>query len=400
MDSLGSWDMNEYRRIGSFAKPITRKNLDKSSSTDVYSVTKYNGFVRSLDYFKKQVFSRDLSTYKIVKKGEFAYSTIHLDEGAIGLLRDDEALISPMYTVFEVDKSVDIFYIDHLISSDFLLNKYALIGQGSINRRKSIPFSSFADLELRIPSLGEQKKIAEILTGIDTLIKKINVEIKKIQILKKGIIKKFLKEGTNQINIQNVDSKNIPLNWKIFKLGEICKFTQGVQIPLNQTTRKEQTGFIRYLYINDFSSDDKKLFIRNDFPSKIVKKKDLVMANTGHTAGTIFRGKEGVLSNNAFKISFPNVINSDYLYYYLSTEEYWLDVRRIFNTAGQPHVGHGNIANIKFLCPPLEEQEKIVSIINSIELNLTKKYHKVSKLISTKKSLIKELISDGKRVII
>ena len=108
--------MNELRRIGSFANSITRKNLDEDSSADVYSVTKYDGFVRSLDYFKKQVFSRDLSTYKIVRKGEFAYSTIHLDEGAIGLLEDEEALISPMYTVFQVDKSVDIFKTNRGIS--------------------------------------------------------------------------------------------------------------------------------------------------------------------------------------------------------------------------------------------------------------------------------------------
>ena len=108
--------MNEFRRIGSFAKLVTRKNRNNNSSADVYSVTKYDGFVRSLDYFNKQVFSRDLSTYKIVKKGEFAYSTIHLDEGSIALFKEDEALISPMYTVFKVDESVDNVYLDCLLS--------------------------------------------------------------------------------------------------------------------------------------------------------------------------------------------------------------------------------------------------------------------------------------------
>ena len=118
--------MNEFRKIGTFAKSVSRKNLDRVSSADVYSVTKYDGFVRSLSYFKKQVFSRDLSTYKIVRKGEFAYSTIHLDEGAIGRFQDNEALISPMYTVFEVDESIDIFYLNYLLSSDLLLNSLTL----------------------------------------------------------------------------------------------------------------------------------------------------------------------------------------------------------------------------------------------------------------------------------
>ena len=258
--------------------------------------------------------------------------------------------------------------------------------------RSKLNQAELRQIKIAFPPIPEQKKIAEILTGVDTVITKINLEIKKFEILKKGIIKKLLKEGINQNN----DSKNIPLNWEIFKLGEICNFTQGVQIPLDKTIRQDQTGFIRYLYINDFSSDKKKLFVENKFPTKIINKNDLVMANTGHTAGTIFRGKEGVLSNNAFKLSFSNIINSDFLYYYLSTEEYWSQVRRMFNIAGQPHVGHGNIANIKILLPSLKEQEKIVSIINSIELNLTKKNQKVSSLMSTRKSLMQDLLSGKK----
>lgn len=51
----------------------------------VYSVTKHAGFVPSLEFFKKQVFSRDVTGYKVVAPGDFAYATIHLDEGSIGI---------------------------------------------------------------------------------------------------------------------------------------------------------------------------------------------------------------------------------------------------------------------------------------------------------------------------
>jgi type I restriction enzyme S subunit len=57
--------------------------------------------VPSLEYFKKQVFSRELRTYTIVEPGEFAYATIHLDEGSIGIC-PERCLISPMYTAFRV----------------------------------------------------------------------------------------------------------------------------------------------------------------------------------------------------------------------------------------------------------------------------------------------------------
>ena len=130
--------MNESCKISSFAKVVNRKNKNLESKADVYSVTKYDGFVRSLDYFKKQVFSRDLSTYKVVRKGEFAYSTIHIDEGAIAFLDEEEALISPMYTVFKVDESIDPLYLIQLLTSDVLISKYKVIGQGSLNRENRL----------------------------------------------------------------------------------------------------------------------------------------------------------------------------------------------------------------------------------------------------------------------
>ena len=261
----------------------------------------------------------------------------------------------------------------------------------------NLQLNEYLNERIFCPPLSEQKKIVEILSGIDEMIYKINLAIKKLQNLKKATLQKLLRVGINHISFKNSVSGEIPECWNVCRLGQICEFTQGVQIPLDQTIREQKSGFIRYLYIKDFSSDKKKLFVENKFPKKIISKNDLVMANTGHTAGTIFYGKEGVLSNNAFKISTHKKVNKDYLYYYLSTDEYWLEIRRLFNTAGQPHVGHSNIANIKVLFPPLEEQEKIVSIVKSIELNLSKKNAKALQLIYLKKSLMQDLLSGRKR---
>ena len=122
------------------------------------------------------------------------------------------------------------------------------------------------------------------------------------------------------------------------------------------------------------------------------------MANTGHTAGTIFKGKIGVLSNNAFKISSSYKIHSEYLYHFLSTDDYWLRIGRLFNTAGQPHVGHGNIAKLLFSCPPIDEQKKITSVFHRIEENIICKKRKLAQTQALKKSLMQDLLTGKKRV--
>ena len=65
--------------LGEVIRP-SGSRANGSEAYPVYSVTKHAGFVPSLEYFKKQVFSRDKSGYRVVKPGDFAYATIHLDD--------------------------------------------------------------------------------------------------------------------------------------------------------------------------------------------------------------------------------------------------------------------------------------------------------------------------------
>lgn len=135
----------------------------------MYAVTKHAGFVPSLEYFKKQVFSRNTSGYKRVRAGQFAYATIHLDEGSIGIAPTN-CLISPMYTVFEPDASkVDPGYLLRFMKSPLALMQYPRFGKGTVHRRKAISLDALAGLEVPLPRLEEQRRIAAILDDADSL---------------------------------------------------------------------------------------------------------------------------------------------------------------------------------------------------------------------------------------
>ncbi|WP_344738845.1 restriction endonuclease subunit S [Microbacterium awajiense] len=121
------------------------------------------GFVPSAEYFKKQVFSSDISTYKVVHEGQFAYATIHLDEGSIGVA-PTTCVISPMYTVFSVDEArVAPDYLIRFLKSPRALASYPRLGRGTAERRKSISLDALGRLEVPLPPLPEQRRIAAIL---------------------------------------------------------------------------------------------------------------------------------------------------------------------------------------------------------------------------------------------
>ena len=151
-------------RLDSLVEEVNTRAGTKHSYP-VLSVTKHNGFVRSSSYFKKRVFSEDTSGYKLVEPGQFAYSTIHLDEGSIGYLENSEAgVISPMYKVFRLKVGEDIIhpsFLYRILKSEALVEKYRTLGNGSIKRRKSISFNKFGAISIPIPPRPIQGKVVE-----------------------------------------------------------------------------------------------------------------------------------------------------------------------------------------------------------------------------------------------
>ncbi|TVS22987.1 hypothetical protein EKI50_04395 [Corynebacterium sanguinis] len=156
MNKTNDWPMVE---LGELVKKTNETKGD--SDIPVYSVTKHSGFVS--DYFKKDVHSKDQSKYKVVNEGEFAYATIHLDEGSIGIA-PEKAAVSPMYTTFRIaSPDVDPQFLLRFLKSNVALSQYAILGTGSIERRKNINFEAFSRLTVPLPPLAEQQRIAEML---------------------------------------------------------------------------------------------------------------------------------------------------------------------------------------------------------------------------------------------
>ncbi len=180
-----------FTRLGDFAKEVSRRAVS-GTNLPVYSVTKHQGFVPSLEYFKKQVFSRDTKGYKMVAAGELAYATIHLDEGSIGVC-PEPSLISPMYTVFSVEEAkADASYLERFLKSPKALSVYSTLGKGSVHRRAAISFSRLAELSVPLPPLPEQRRIAAILDKADALRAKRREAIAKLdQLLQSVFLEMF-----------------------------------------------------------------------------------------------------------------------------------------------------------------------------------------------------------------
>ena len=190
------------------------------TSHPVYSVTKHNGFVPSSEYFKNQVYSRELAAYKRVIKGDFAYATIHLDEGSIGIAPAD-GLISPMYTVFRPKvQLVEPNYLLRYLKSPAALAQYPRFGKGSVHRRKSISLEALGKLPIPLPSLEEQRRLAAMLDAADSITVKRRGVLTHLDSLAKSAMAHFLADANGrECRLRELVDRDDRLNYGVVQPG-------------------------------------------------------------------------------------------------------------------------------------------------------------------------------------
>lgn len=185
----GEWREMHIRDV---AKEVSIRNKSDKQLT-VLSCTKYDGLVPSLEYFGRKIFADDVSTYKIVPKNHFAYATNHIEEGSIGYQEIlDEALISPMYTVFKTNGTVNDTFFFRLLKSHPLVYQYQNRMEGSIDRRGGLRWDAFSIIKIKLPSIEEQTAIAHVLQVADKEISLLKAKAEKLREQKKGLMQQLL----------------------------------------------------------------------------------------------------------------------------------------------------------------------------------------------------------------
>ncbi|MET0106065.1 MAG: restriction endonuclease subunit S [Sedimenticola sp.] len=150
--------------IGKVAAEVSDRNAG-GDALPVLACSKHVGFVNSLEYFKKKVYSDDLTNYKIIRRGQFGFPSNHIEEGSIGLQSIcDAGVVSPIYTVFEINESqVDAGFLFKVLKTEHYRQRFAAATNASVDRRGSLRWKGFRAIRIPLPSLKEQQAISAVL---------------------------------------------------------------------------------------------------------------------------------------------------------------------------------------------------------------------------------------------
>ncbi len=343
----------------------------------VYSVTNSHGFVPSTDYFSKEVYSKDLSNYKIVSRGMIAYNPSRVNVGSLAVQNaEDKVIVSPLYVVFSVDESELMpEYVSYFLHSERGIKEIVAHTSGSV--RDSLKFSALQDIEINICSLNEQAHIVSLLQKIERIIEKRRLVLVKIDdLVKSQFIEMF--EGKNYRVIAIGDefkttSGGTPARSDNYENGVIPWMTSG---EVSQGLIYEVKGRITEQGYNASSA-------------KWMPINTVVVAMYGATAGQVGLLKIATTTNQAVCGIMPSEkFNPLFLYYAVKNQKEWM----VAQSAGgaQPNISQAVIRRMRVPCPPKEEQNRFAHFAEQTDKSKFRIKQSLEKLETLYKALLQK----------
>ena len=254
-----------YRLLGDFIQPVDERNRDLRIDY-LLGVSISKQFIPSI----ANIVGTDLSSYKIVRTGQFAYGPVTSRNGekiSIALLRDNDCIISSSYTVFEVvnKNELDPEYL-MLWFSRPEFDRYArYMSHGSV--REIFDWDELCKVELPVPSIDKQRSIVK---AYQTITERIELK-RRINDNLEATAMSLYKSWFIDYEPFDLDDEGLPVGWCKEKLNDkLSTSTQSIN------PQKMDCDFVWHYSIPAY--DNEKLPSK-DTPSSILSNKYIVPQN-------------------------------------------------------------------------------------------------------------------------
>lgn len=273
-------------------------------------------------------------------------------------------------------------FLPFFLQSDMFMERAIEISVGSLS--PTINWKTLRVQEFPLPPLEEQKHIAELLWAANKAVETKSSLVSSLAKAKATSIRQFCQRGITHSSFKQSVLGDIPFNWNVMNLKEICEFFDGKRIPIKKADRAKRQGEFPYYgasgvidWIDDFIFDDELILIGEDGANIVDRSTPLAFK----VSGKIW------VNNHAHVLKPREFMNIDYLVEYLESISY----SPYTSGTAQPKINKSACESIPIPVPPKDEQERIAQIFLSFDEQI--RNTKVS--ISDTKELLKAIMSNG-----
>jgi type I restriction enzyme S subunit len=356
---------SRYKTIGELVRLVDTRNKE-GSLYPVMGINISKNFMPSI----ANTNNVDLSKYKLIRKGQFAYNGMHVgrDEAVIVALytKDEPALVSPAYSVFEVSEPDEI-------SPEFLMMWFQraesdrlgwFISDGSI--RASLPWERFCETKVPIPS---DKNMLNHAATINSTLQEIE--------------RRYLSSSKNLQLICDAFMSNVIENYQAKRLGDYIEQSTSTNYGLGLDKVRGVSiskALIRpKANMTDVDLSDYKLLKPNEFAFIPTT------SRSGDKIGIALNTVEDYLVSKiypVFRISEGEDLLPQYLLLWFKRPQFdryarfhsWGSARETFNWE--------DMCQVTLPVPPKEVQESIIAMHEVLQTRISISM-KVQKMISS-----------------
>lgn len=184
----GDWERIKFSDFTWNAGMRNKDGLD----LEPYAITNEHGFIRQSEahddfgYMK----NTDRKAYNIVKPNSFGYNPARINVGSIGYYEGtNNIIVSSLYEVFQTADCIDDRFLWHWFKSDEFFMWITRLQEGSV--RLYFYYDKLCECEILVPSVSEQKRIAETLDNLDNLIALHQCRLDSLMHCKKGLLQQL-----------------------------------------------------------------------------------------------------------------------------------------------------------------------------------------------------------------
>lgn len=307
---------------------------------------------------------------------------------------------------------VDPDFIYFLQWSEYVMTIAKQRVSGSTPSRQRVDPSSFYEIRVPLPPLGEQQKIAVLLATLQRVVKQQERLIVLLTELKKALMHKLFTEGTRGERQKQAEIGLVPESWELARLGDIAEsFQYGTSVKCNYAINGEPVLRIPNIFSGHVDISDLKFGILKSNEVELLKLKygDLLFVRTNgvkENAGrcSMYR-KE--LNEDCYFASYlirvrtprdkllPEFVDE---YSRTSTGASLLSGRSIRTADGKFNINSGTLKEMLVPMPEPDEQSEITETAFLINQKLFNHVEKRQQLIDLFRTLLHQLMTAQIRV--
>jgi type I restriction enzyme S subunit len=409
----------EWVKLGNIFQKISMRVKDFNPTEyaiPILSMTRKRGLVLQSEKFDKRVASKDLSNYKIVRRGQLVYG-FPIDEGVISIQsRYDIGAVSPAYQVWNPMREFDDVFMDYFLKTPQMVNIYKYYSSNVVERRRNLSPRDFVCIRIPLPPLPEQRAIANVLTTVRKSIEATESVIAATRELKCSMMKYLFTYGTVPIDqlgnviLKKTDLGEIPEYWDEMKIGELAYITKLAGYEYSKYITYIDNG--EMIALRALNMKEGKLELSN---IKLISKKisDLLPRSKLHCGDIVMSyvgtvGELAIIDKNDTYHLAPNVakmtiidsekVNNLFLVYYLMSPKGKRELTSHVSKTSQPVISMNQIRNLKALLPDISEQKQIALYLKGIDEKIAIEVKRKSSLESLFTSMLVNLMEGKIRI--